>query len=81
MTRTQTAKVQNLAKLMNVTEQQAYTFARCISYQMSRHPHLTIEQAVDIHMQSMNDMVRYAKEDRLGGIVAEEIYAALGGRK
>jgi hypothetical protein len=78
MTRTQTAKLQNLAKLMNVTEQQAYTFARCISYQMNKHPSLTVEQAVETHMQAMDQMVEYAKQDRLGGIVADEIFKTFG---
>jgi hypothetical protein len=71
-------KVKKLAKIMNVTEQQAYTFARCISYQMGKDTSLTIEQAVKAHMQAMHQMVEYAKQDRLGGIVADEIYAAFG---
>lgn len=66
-------KLQNLAKMMNVTEQQAFTFATCIRYQMKKG--LSMEQAVEQHMKTLAEMVRLAKEDdaSLRGMCADAV--------
>jgi predicted nucleic acid-binding protein len=57
-----TQALQNFAKTLNVSEQDAYTFARLVKYQMDTR-NLSMEDAVHAHMASMKELARLTRED------------------
>jgi hypothetical protein len=65
--------LQSLAKLMSVSEQDAYAFAFCVRHWMKQG--LSMEQAVAQHMASLKQMVELAKTDAIRSKCVDAVYA------